>query len=372
MSDIKVSIIIPIYNAEQYLEECLNSVVNQTLKEIEIICINDCSTDSSLKILEEYAKKDNRIKIFHTEKSSGGPATGRNMGIEKSSGEYIAFIDSDDYIDQRFYEELYKTAKKYNADIINNLNIIEYYENGKYKNCFCHINNYDKKAKLEYKIIFNKNAIMEHNKFFLGWVIWNKLYKKSFIIDNNMKFIIAPSGYEDGSEDWAFNIELITKKPIAVCNHKFPYFYRIRNDSLSRNYISILPICYRAETIINNKLQCVDEEYKKIIISKMVEHINSIFNDIKCRNETNYYHIYNLLKNIDDKNIDKLSNYTYYDCMLIKKYQKYSDYQIASDTMKLFYKKLEKIVNKIVWLIPIKKYRDIIRTKIIREINYEK
>ena len=113
---IKVSVVIPVYNVEKYLEKCLNSIINQTLKEIEIICINDCSTDSSFHILKNYQKLDNRIIIINNEINQKAGFS-RNIGIEKATGEYIGFIDSDDYIDENFFEELYNTAKKYDSDI---------------------------------------------------------------------------------------------------------------------------------------------------------------------------------------------------------------------------------------------------------------
>ncbi len=111
----KVSVIVPVYNVEKYLEECIESLINQTLTDIEIICINDGSTDNSLKILEELQKKDNRIKIINQKNS--GVSSARNNGIENATGEYIGFVDSDDWIDSDYYEKLYNTAKKYNSDI---------------------------------------------------------------------------------------------------------------------------------------------------------------------------------------------------------------------------------------------------------------
>ena len=102
---VKVSVIIPVYNVEQYLKECLDSVINQTLKDIEIICINDGSTDGSLKILEKYESLDDRIVVFSQE-NSGLSAT-RNKGMQLSSGEYVYFMDSDDYLELNALEELY-------------------------------------------------------------------------------------------------------------------------------------------------------------------------------------------------------------------------------------------------------------------------
>lgn len=113
----KVSVIIPVYNTEKFLRKCLDSVCNQTLQDIEIICINDCSTDGSLEILREYARKDNRIKLIELLENCGA-AKARNIGIDIAEGEYLGFIDSDDYIDLDFYENLYAKAIETSADVV--------------------------------------------------------------------------------------------------------------------------------------------------------------------------------------------------------------------------------------------------------------
>ncbi len=110
---VKVSIIVPVYNSEKYIEKCLNSLINQTLKEIEIIIVNDGSTDNSLEIIRKFS--DSRIKII--DKANGGQSSARNKGLETVCGEYIGFIDSDDWIDLDYYEKLYSAAVKYDADI---------------------------------------------------------------------------------------------------------------------------------------------------------------------------------------------------------------------------------------------------------------
>lgn len=113
---IKISIIIPIYNAEQYLEQCLESVINQSLKEIEIICVNDGSIDNSLRILEKYSRKDNRIIIINQENE--GSSKARNKALEVARGEYCLNIDSDDWIEQGYFETMYEKAKKENLDML--------------------------------------------------------------------------------------------------------------------------------------------------------------------------------------------------------------------------------------------------------------
>ena len=111
----KVSIIVPVYNVEKYLKKCLDSLINQTLKDIEIICINDGSTDKSLEILEAYKNRDSRIILLNQENS--GQSVARNRGIEIAKGEYLGFVDPDDWIDLDFFEKLYYSATSNDADI---------------------------------------------------------------------------------------------------------------------------------------------------------------------------------------------------------------------------------------------------------------
>ena len=113
----KVSVIIPVYNVDKYLPRCLDSLINQTLKDIEIICINDCSPDNSLKVLEEYQKKDDRIKIIDL-KENQGAAVARNKALEVATGEYLGFVDPDDCVDLNFYETLYKETIEQKYDIV--------------------------------------------------------------------------------------------------------------------------------------------------------------------------------------------------------------------------------------------------------------
>ena len=112
----KVSVIIPVYNVEKYLVECLNSVTNQTLKDIEIICVNDGSTDNSADILDNYAQKDSRIIVIH--KENEGVSVARNLGIDKSTGEYLMFVDSDDILTLTACQKAYDTVTKDNSDML--------------------------------------------------------------------------------------------------------------------------------------------------------------------------------------------------------------------------------------------------------------
>ena len=112
-----VSVIVPIYNTAEYLEECLDSLISQTLEDIEIICVEDKSSDDCLKILKEYSKKDDRIVLIEND-SNQGQSISRNNGLKVAKGEYVAFLDSDDWIDRNTYEQLYKFAKDNDHDLV--------------------------------------------------------------------------------------------------------------------------------------------------------------------------------------------------------------------------------------------------------------
>ena len=178
----KVSVIIPVYNVEKYLRQCLDSVVNQTLKDIEIICVDDGSTDNSLKILKEYAFKDDRFIIIEQKNQGAGAA--RNKGLEIATGEYLYFLDSDDFIDLRALEKLNTQIIKYDADICvcKNYDFIEN-ENLLKEPYWIHGLKY-----IDGLEIFNKYDISEYLFNFCNIPAYTKLYKRDFITQNNIKF----------------------------------------------------------------------------------------------------------------------------------------------------------------------------------------
>ena len=173
----KISIIIPAYNVEGYISRCLESLVNQTINDIEIIVIDDGSIDNTYSIACDYSKKDNRIKVFTQENQKQGAA--RNEGLKMAQAEYIAFVDSDDFIELNYCEELYNTAKKYNADIVTT-NML------KHKKKYNKYNVFYKEIKevvvLEDKINLCKDRTQ---RFFY---VMNRLFKRSFIDENNIFF----------------------------------------------------------------------------------------------------------------------------------------------------------------------------------------
>lgn len=205
----KLSIIVPVYNVEKYLPKCLESLTNQTLKDIEIICVNDGSMDNSLAILKEFASKDSRIRIIDNQHQ--GVAKTRNTGLEQSTGEYIGFVDSDDYIDIDFFEKLYNSATKSNSDIAI-ASIL------KHKNFF---NIYNAKYTKEETAITiqDKIKLCEDKKHFFFYA-WNKIYHSGFIKENNIKF-------SEGQiyEDVMFAIKALyySNKIISVYGTKYHY-----------------------------------------------------------------------------------------------------------------------------------------------------
>lgn len=178
----KISVIIPVYNTEKYLRECLDSVINQTLADIEIICVNDGSTDSSLQILQDYAQKDKRITVL-TQKNKGA-GVARNLGLKNAKGEYVIFFDSDDYMNMKMLEKLYNRGCETGSDIT-----------------ICKSEYLNKKDSTKIPISFavEKNCIgdvlllqpKDYAKcifqFCVGWP-WDKLYKRDFVVKNKLKF----------------------------------------------------------------------------------------------------------------------------------------------------------------------------------------
>ena len=218
----KVSVIVPVYNVEDYLVECLESLVSQTLKEIEIICVNDGSTDSSLQILEQYAQKDSRIVIYNQENS--GLSVARNTGLEHASGEYIGFVDSDDWVDLDFYEKLYNSAKNNNADIA----VADFIRE--------HPNKKPKRLKLKEEKIYTT----PEDKFMICKVhregcVRNKIYRTEFIHSINLKFV-PKMYYED--RDFTIRSLYFSKKLVTTPNTYYRYFVNPKSIvNKRRNYI---------------------------------------------------------------------------------------------------------------------------------------
>ena len=210
-----ISIVVPVYNVEKYLEKCINSIINQTYKNIEIILVDDGSTDDSGKLCDELKKKDNRIKVFH--KKNGGLSDARNFGIEKASGKYIGFIDSDDFIKEDMYEILYNAIITTKADL-SMCEVIDCY--GEIVNVEnTHFDTFDLAPEEAIKKVMEAERVSVHAV--------SKLYKKS-LFDNDLKFEVGKT-----AEDAIIMVELFSNcKKIAYVTAK-EYYYIHRENSIT-------------------------------------------------------------------------------------------------------------------------------------------
>ncbi len=204
----KVSVIVPVYNVEMYIAKCLDSLLNQTLEDIEIILVNDGSRDGSIKIINEYMKKNNKIILL--EKENGGLSSARNYGIPYATGEYIAFLDSDDYIEKKMYETMYKKAKSKDYDMVE-CNFYWEYPNNKLK----------KDIGEKYK---NKKEALEKARV----VAWNKLYKRELIQNSRVRF---PEGLRYEDVEFFYNI-LPSLNKIGFVEEPFVHYIQ-RSNSIS-------------------------------------------------------------------------------------------------------------------------------------------
>ena len=287
----KVSVIIPVYNVEKYIKKCLDSLVNQTLSDIEIIVVNDGTPDNSQIIIDEYVK-NYPDKVISIVKENGGQGSARNIGLEKATGEYIGYVDSDDYVELNMYEELYDKAKENDSDIVICGNNIVYE------------NNYNKITEINYD---NKYNDFE-NAFFGKMAVWNKLYKKKMLINNNIKF-----KEKVWYEDFAFTLKtLVNAKNIDFLDKTlYNYLWRegstMNNNNVKRNleildafddirnylisndllnkYYSYLEFNAINHIYISTVVRVINanvsKDLKKEVIDKLLEYMNSNFKDFK-------------------------------------------------------------------------------------------
>lgn len=301
-SKYKISIIVPVYNAEDYLKKCVDSLISQTYKNLEIILIDDGSTDNSLELCEKYKKIDNRVKVIH--KENGGPSETRNLGIKNASGDYITFVDADDYISANMYKNLINSMKKFNSDI----SVCKIKKVNKYKK-----NNISNEYKIM-KMLKEEalNDLLKLNSNITDY-LYNKVYKKSLF--NKIRL---PEGmiFEDMSIMYKIINE--TKTGVTFCDFE-GYYYVQHKKSLIHNVkqqdiidgFKILKERY--DYLIKNKN--VNSEYLKqnridFILKMFVASAKHGYKDLLknpiIKEEYNFFH--NYLKN--KKNLYKiLSSY---------------------------------------------------------------
>ena len=249
----KVSVIVPVYNVGNVLSRCIDSIINQTLTDLEIILVDDGSTDSSGIICDEYAVKDPRIRVIH--KSNGGLSDARNTGLKIAKGKYILFVDSDDYINHQACEVLYKCAFSDDLDIV--VGDAVKIEKQK-KKTLCH-----SPVSLN-KILTGKEFLKEQlkeNRMIMP-VVFN-MYRRNFLIDNQLYF---EKGLFHEDEEWTPRAFLRAKR-VKYINTEF-YYYVIRTDSITnkknkeKNGIDLIEICYKLE----KEYQKIQDDYLKKLL----------------------------------------------------------------------------------------------------------
>ena len=275
-----VSIIIPVYGVEKYIKRCLDSVVNQTLKNIEIIIVNDETTDNSMLICEEYAKKDSRINIYN--KKNEGLGLTRNYGIEKAHGEYIAFLDSDDFVDLDFYEKLYNNAKKNGSEVCFT-NYKRFYD----KDNIIHSPGgnipFEEETIDAKRLLLNMMKAEAQNGRFIGMSVWRSIYKKSIVEQYNIKFCSERIFI---SEDIIFNFDyLIHAKKVSFIRDTY-YYYCLNSSSLTQTYRKDR---FEKNKILNEELL---RKVKEISESKLYESgiANMYIDNIRGCIKNEFYH----------------------------------------------------------------------------------
>ncbi len=261
MKEDLISVIVPVYNVKKYLQECLNSIINQTYRNLEIILIDDGSNDGSEKICDEYLNKDNRIKVIHN--SNVGLSGARNAGIEKAHGRFIQFIDSDDYIDTDTIEIIHDLAIGHNADIV----------------CFSHyiLNNenlyceYDSTTKELTSMEAIKKVILDDK---IRNYTWEKLWKRELF--NNIRFPVGRK-FED-----ILTTPLLMEKADKILLYDVPkYYYRQRKDSIMGQQSKSLRVQYIESVFeINEYLLKHYPQLEKFINYSIVNMALNTYNDI--------------------------------------------------------------------------------------------
>ncbi len=270
IKDIAISVIVPVHNVSKYIESCINSISAQSLKNIEIICINDFSTDDSLEKLKNLTQTDNRISVYTFTKNEG-VANARNWGIELAKGKYVSFVDSDDNIDQDFLSTLYETAQKNNADVVKGaVQII--HQNGEKETSKMNEN-----IELYLKNNLNTALVWQHE-------FWSAIYKKSFLAKNKICFPLLTNG-----EDIIFILRTLLNKPSIAIENKALYLYLIRNDSASftTNFSKFLNLIkfYEEQFDILKKMSLSAKEYQEFCQKNIISNIINYFWNL-VRNST--------------------------------------------------------------------------------------
>lgn len=263
--NIKISIIVPIYNAEKYLNQCLESIKKQTLKEIEVICVDDGSTDDSPDIMDQFAKRDKRFVVIH--KPNGGNGHSMNAGLRAAKGEYIGCVEADDYIEPNMFEKLYMYSNGGTVDIVKS----------NFWNCYEQENGFIKRTinqeRSNMPDVVEPFTIKEYPQILWGHPsIWSAIYKRKFIKDNDIKFKEAKGG---GWVDNPFFFETICCAKSIIWTSRPFYNYRVEVEgSSSKGYDFNIPLDRMIDNLnVLKDRNCQDEETLKFAYARALMYL---------------------------------------------------------------------------------------------------
>ena len=285
-----ISLIVPFYNCKNYLEDCIKSLINQDYDNIEIILINDGSTDLSIDIAKKYAEKDKRIRVVEQENS--GVSVARNKGMELAKGEYIAFVDADDFIEKNYISFLYGLITNNNVDISVSLGIRKFDKYGREKKT---------KEQMQQSIILDKIKATEELLYYnIGVQPFNKLISRNLINKNNIKFEESIAY----GEDFIFNIDCFINANAVAVGDKIIYNYRVDNENSAMTKLKprMIKDNIKAQDIIKNKIEKRNINLKKACCyAKWHTYCDCLNTIVGCGEKKKYKNEYNMLKNICKK-----------------------------------------------------------------------
>ena len=364
---IKVSIIIPVYNVDKYIPKCLDSIIVQALKEIEIICVDDASSDNSKSIILDYIKKDSRIKLIEHDVNQGA-GIARKTGDALAKGEYIAHIDPDDYISDDYFDNLYYTAKIYDADMCFTTNIYTVKENITKPYYHNRTEKWQKEIKnnwYEGISYFDVNTPEKENTREYPLVSpVNKIWKKEFLNKNNLEF----SSYRL-AEDVDFFYRALSLNPKISFNHNSKYFYVQRSNSLVHNVKKEDKIPRDAIDVFRSVFNAYKQNSEDKLMYSNYWNFRSFlatFDPYKGIHKEELYKMTHDLFNSLDVCLDA-QKYPFVASQIktIKEYEHYKDYVSRIE-------KPKKIVSSIAWLIPKLEWRESFKTKVLNALYKKK
>lgn len=262
----KISVIIPVYRVEKYLARCLDSVMAQTFKDFEVICVNDGSPDNCGDILKQYEKRFNNIKVISQENK--GLSAARNAALPYVTGEYVTFIDSDDFIHPQFLEHLYNVQQMTNCDIVG----CDFKKIKKSKDCLCgNIN------KVKPKIYANALKVLLNKRNFIHFNVWNKLYKREVIND-----ILFVSGMY--YEDWVYNCCVFERAENFAWIKDCLYGYQLSDNSIMRSKMTAEKIdsyVLGIKTVYDYFMQHAPEKWEEVKQTRIARTVKMMMNHTK-------------------------------------------------------------------------------------------